>query len=170
MDPSTDSTPVATCPVFVPPHMIIGGSDIAKTAFEGFSADMREVTARSLSNARAWDQIAQDSARRSLDFYSLVSFNAAVAGQTGDTSNQQTTSPVRTGAADNVAAGATPANRITDETGAVAGGAVESATAQATLANVTAQVGELAAQVSSLTALVAQLVQNAKQPNPSPAA
>lgn len=106
--------PVATCSVFVPPHTVIGGSDVAGEAFKNFVGDMRAMTQAAEERSREWHDVAITNARRSGDFYSLVAFNAAVAGQTGDTSNQQTTSPRRTGAADTDSAGSSTANRSVD--------------------------------------------------------
>lgn len=58
--------------------------------------------------------------------------------------------PVAIGTGANVLAGANPAQRVTDSTGAVAGGAVNAGIALGTLNNVTAQVGILQTMVSEL--------------------
>ena len=58
--------------------------------------------------------------------------------------------PVAIGAGANLLAGSVPANRITDTTGAVAGGAVSAGIALGTLNNVTAQLGILQTMVDGL--------------------
>lgn len=58
--------------------------------------------------------------------------------------------PIAVGAGANVGAGSTPANRITDTAGAVAGGAVSAGIAMATLNNVSAQLGILQTMVDGL--------------------
>ena len=58
--------------------------------------------------------------------------------------------PVAVATGNNLTAGAAPANRITDTTGAVAGGAVNAAVGISALNNVTAQVGILQTMVSEL--------------------
>lgn len=112
----------------------------------------RELLARS----RAWESLQFRVANDAATISHAINAGIVLSGQVGTTSAQQTVSPVRTGSGDNLAAGSVPANRIVDETGAVAAGGIDSATAQATLNNVTAQLGEL-------TALVDQLAQNIKQ-------
>lgn len=142
---------------------LLGGAENMKLLFDDTMADLSDGRKMSRRHADAWETLRLKQAQN-LEFAThLANVNAVNAGQTGATENQQSVSPVRTGVADNVAAGATPANRITDTTGAVAGGAVNSATAQATLNNVTAQLGELTTLVASLAGLLAQQIQNAKQ-------
>lgn len=113
------------CQVFTPPHTVIGGSDIAAESFKNFVADMRTQTQFAQRNAEAWEAISRASAQRSaeitalqaqrsLDFYTLVAFGTQTADQTGQTSNQQTTAPRRTGAADTDSAGSATANRSVD--------------------------------------------------------
>ena len=93
--------------------------------------------------------------------------------------------PVAVSTGNNITAGGVPSNRVTDSTGAVAGGAINSATAQSTLNNVTAQLGELSTMVDGLaqatytanTAIaetqgtileqLGQLIQNGKQAAPA---
>lgn len=58
--------------------------------------------------------------------------------------------PVAVATGNNITAGGVPANRITDTSGAVAGGAVNAGIAMSTLNNVTAQVGILQTMVSEL--------------------
>jgi hypothetical protein len=58
--------------------------------------------------------------------------------------------PVAVASGANITAGSVPANRITDTTGAVAGGAVNAGIAMSTLNNVSAQLGILQTMVDSL--------------------
>jgi hypothetical protein len=113
----------------------------------------------------AWETLRLRNAQFAASFDHALLAGVAIANQVESTSDEQTSSPIRTGAGDNIAAGATPANRVVDETGAVAAGAVNSATAQATLGNVTAQLATLTTQVTilseSLAAFLAQSISNA---------
>lgn len=150
MDAATNTA----APTVMHQPTLLGGAENMKLLFDDTLAFLSE-------NRKAYASLqlrAAEDAQTIKHFANLAYLNAQ---QTGDTANQQTVSPIRTGAADNVAAGATPANRITDTSGAVAGGAIDSATAQATLANVTAQVADLVTQVASLAALIGQMVTNA---------
>jgi hypothetical protein len=58
--------------------------------------------------------------------------------------------PIAVGAGANLGAGSVPSNRITDTTGAVAGGAINSATAMATLNSLAEQTGILSTMVDGL--------------------
>ena len=75
----------------------------------------------------------------------------AVYGQGWEYNRQyDVANPVAVGAGANLTAGAAPANRITDTTGAVAGGAVSAGIALGTLNNVSAQLGILQTMVDGL--------------------
>ena len=133
---------------------LLGGAENMKLLFDDTMSFLSE-------NRRAYGSMqlrAAEDAQTIKHFANLSYLNAQ---QTGDTANQQTVSPIRTATGDNLVAGAAPANRVVDETGAVAAGAVNSATAQATLGNVTAQLADLTTQVAGLAALVSQIVTNA---------
>lgn len=149
MDPNPNLSPQVT-------HQpsLLGGAENMKLLFDDTMAFLSE-------NRRAYASIqlrAAEDAQTIKHFANLSYLNAQ---QTGDTANQQTVSPIRTASGDNLASGAAPANRVVDETGAVAAGGIDSATAQATLGNVTAQLADLTTQVAALAALVAQIVTNA---------
>jgi hypothetical protein len=148
---------------------LLGGAENMKLLFDDVQCHLSRTRGVSSSHDNAWETLRYQIAHDSQVVKHLAQLQSVTAGQTGDTANQQTVSPVRTATADNVAAGATPANRVVDEGGAVAATAVDSATVQATLANVTSQIGELVSAVTGLTALVAQIVKNAQQA-PAPAA
>ncbi len=113
----------------------------------------------------AWETLRLRNAQFAASFDHALLAGVAIANQVESTSDEQTTAPIRTATGDNIAAGSTPANRVVDETGAVAAGAVDSATAQATLGNVTAQLATLTTQVTvlaeSLSAFLAQTIANA---------
>lgn len=152
---------------------LLGGAENMKLLFDDTMSDISAGRKMNQRHADAWETLRYRVAHENQTVAHLAQLNVVISAQTGDTAGQQTVSPIRTGAGDNVAAGATPANRIVDTTGAVAAGAVNSATAQATLNNVTAQLAELATQVTGLAqaltdsnaaiaALLAQLVANAK--------
>lgn len=68
----------------------------------------------SLANSRAWNAFNLSIAQDAQTLKQLAVLNVINSSQTGDTANQQTTSPIRTGVGDYVAAGAVPANRATD--------------------------------------------------------
>ena len=145
---------------------LLGGAENIKLLFDEELDSRRETLARQ----RAWEAIsldlAQTASRRAQNaatFDHAINAGIILSGQVGTTSAQQTTSPVRTASGDNLAAGASPANRIVDETGAVAAGGVNASVAEAALGNVTAQLADLVTQVAGLAALIGQIVTNAKQ-------
>lgn len=142
---------------------LLGGAENMKLLYDDTMAHLSRVRGVEASHDQAWETLRFRIAQESQTITHLAQLNVVISAQTGDTEGQQSNAPIRTAAADNVAAGSTPANRITDTTGAVAGGAVNSATAQATLNNVSAQLGELVGMVANLAALLAQTVENAKQ-------
>ncbi len=89
---STSTVPVGlTSQVFIPPHTIIGGENIARVSAEAFATDMRLITQAAMKNSEAWAEIGITGARRSLDFYTAVAFNNITQDQTGAT---KTSAPV----------------------------------------------------------------------------
>lgn len=109
----------------------------------------------------AWETLRLRNAQFSASFDHALLASVAISNQTGQAEDQQAVTPIRTATGDNIAAGSTPANRVVDETGAVAAGAINSATAADAFGNVTAQLADLTTQVAALAALVAQIVTNA---------
>lgn len=103
-------------------------------------------------NSRGWAALELTNAQDNAFFKNLAVAGLLQLTQTGATEDQNLTKPVP--------------NTIADDNGAVASGAISSATAMATLTNVTAQVGELVTQVAALAALMAQLVTNAGTASP----
>lgn len=140
---------------------LLGGAENMKLLFDSVMNLQTQKLMDGQSDARAWDTLKLRISNNAATVDHLANLGLVAAGQAGVTEAQQTVSPVRTGAADNLASGSTPANRVVDETGAVAAGAVNSATAQAVLGNVTAQIADLTTQVAALAALIAQVVTNA---------
>jgi len=145
---------------------------------EGFSQQTAEVNAMNaklgldeqfdnrrelLARSRAWETLQLRISNDAATVSHMINVGAVLAGQVGTTSGQQTVSPVRTAVGENVTAGATPANRIVDTGGAVASGGISASVAEAALGNVTAQLANLVTEIAGLAALMAQVVQNAKQ-------
>lgn len=112
---------------------LLGGAENMKLLFDTTMAIVQQIVTDNQANARAWNALNLETAsRRSANngaYDHAVSMGSVLAAQAGVTESQQTVSPIRTGAADNLAAGGAPANRITDTTGAVAGGTIETASA-----------------------------------------
>lgn len=111
------------------------------------------------ANSRAWNAFTLETARDAQVVKHLAQISAVISNQTGQDEEDNIVKP-------------TP-NVVADDNAAVASGAISSATAQATLANVTAQVGELvsqvvglAAAVSAMQAMMAQMITNAGTANP----
>jgi hypothetical protein len=113
-----------------------------------------------------WEQLALRMANNSATFDHFVNMTTANAGQTGDTQGQQTNSAVRTGAADNLAAGAAPTNRVTD----TAGNAVAAGVAESVQTNVTSQVSALTEQITALGGTITTALQTVSTSNASIAA
>jgi hypothetical protein len=93
--------------VLIPATTTIGGEAVRAIGVESFAQDMRQIGQTAQRNADAWSQLAQESARlsqestrRSLDFYSQLSFNSLTQAQVGDTSANQTVNPNRTAVGD----------------------------------------------------------------------
>ena len=99
---------------------------------------------------QSFDQVLGLAAKLDAQFLQGLT-DRAVYGQGWEYNRQyDVANPVAIGTGANITAGGVPANRITDTTGAVAGGAVSAGIAMSTLNNVTAQVGILQTMVSEL--------------------
>jgi len=142
---------------------LLGGAENMKLLFDDTMTDTSDGRKMARRHADAWETLRLQTAQHAATVAHLAQLNVVISAQTGATEGQAQVTPIRTAAGDNLAAGAAPANRITDTTAAVAGGAIDSATAQATLNAVSVQLGELSSAVTGLAALVTQLVNNAKQ-------
>jgi hypothetical protein len=123
----------------VPQHTLIGGPENLKLLFDECLDARRET----LANQRAWEAHKLRVANNSATFDHFVNMFAATASasasQTGQTENQASVSPIRTGAADTQVqqpAGAVyPAIRNSDNLATTATGAVETAIAGVATAN-----------------------------------
>jgi hypothetical protein len=136
-----------TCyPTQIPPHTLIGGPENIKLLFDDTMSDISINRKSLLRHQDGWESLCLRNANFSASFDHMILANMAISGQTGDTSAQQTTSPIRTGIGDDVAAGATPQNRATD----TASSAVAAGIAESVQTNVTTQVSALTEQILAL--------------------
>lgn len=145
-----DVVPYGCGQLYLPPMTIIGGSEILSESFKNFANDQRALTLFAQRNSEAWAEVSINSARRSNDLYAVLTTGAVLAGQTGVTSNQQTTSPRRTGAADTDSAGSATAARSVDN--ATAGTAQGASVAQ------TAAYQQILQALSDNNALIAKFL------------
>lgn len=116
-------------------------------------------TMKSLSsNAYAWQNLNYAIAHDAAVVKHIANLNAVTSGQTGQTANEQTVSPERTGAGDALAAAAYPANRTIDTaTASVATAAAGVATANQSVADAVANL------MNAITAAVTQSAGKASQ-------
>jgi hypothetical protein len=153
--------PGTSAPHLVPPYTLLGGPENIKLLFDNAMALMQQSVADNQSNSRAYAAINLRRAENAATIDHLANVNAVISAQTGDTSNQQTTSPIRTGSGDNLAAGSVPANRVTD----TAAAGIAAAVTESVQTNVTSQISALTEQITALggtitTALQALAVSN----------
>jgi len=139
---------------------LLGGAENMKLLFDTVMALQLQSVADNQRDARR-------RADNAAAFDHLVSMTAAASGQVGDTSAQQTTSPIRTGIGDSMAATAYPANRAVDV--AAAGQAVNADTINAavTAGIANAITGSIPVLVSAIGDAVAAAVARALNPNAS---
>jgi hypothetical protein len=109
----------------------------------------------------AWESLRLMQAQNFAIASHAVNMNVVISAQSGDTSAQQTTSPVRSAAADNLASGAAPANRVTD----VAGNAVAAGMVESVQTNVTSQVSALTEQITALGGMITTALQAVSDTN-----
>lgn len=149
MDPAMNY-PGTSGPHLVPPYTLLGGPENLKLLFDTTMTLLQQMAADNQRNARGYAAIDLRRAENAATVDHLANMNVVISAQTGDTSNQQTASPIRTGIGDTMAASAYPANRATDTASAgVAAGVTESVQT-----NITAQVAEMVTQVGTLTTMV----------------
>jgi hypothetical protein len=158
MDPATPAMqyPGTSGPHLVPPYTLLGGPENLKLLFDNAMALLQQSVADNQANSRAYAAINLRRAENAATIDHLSNVNAVISAQTGQTSDQQTTSPIRTGAGDNLAAGAVPSNRVTD----TAAAGIAAAVTESVQTNVTAQVAEIVTQVGALTTMVNNLAGN----------
>jgi|SRR6185437_4868568 len=86
----------------------------AKLAYDAAAQLQHQSQVDNQSDSRAWGALRLLIAHNTEAFSHTVRMASATAGQTGQTENQQTVTPIRTGAGDYLASGSIPANRATD--------------------------------------------------------
>jgi hypothetical protein len=138
-------------PHLIPPYTLLGGPENMKVIFDRFAALMGQGVEDNQNNARAWANLSLRQATNAATIDNLAAMGTIISGQTGDTSNQQTTSPRRTGAGDTDAAGSATANRSVDN--ATAG------TAQAASVGLAATFQQVLQAISDNNAVIAQAMQ-----------
>jgi hypothetical protein len=158
--------PGTSGPHLVPPYTLLGGPENLKLLFDNAMALMQQSVADNQRNARAYAAIDLRRAENAATIDHLSNVNAVISAQTGQTSDQQTTSPIRTGTGDNLAAGAAPTNRVTD----TAGNAVAAGIAESVQTNVTTQISALTEQVLALGGTITTGLQAISDTNASIAA
>jgi hypothetical protein len=135
---------------------LLGGAENMKLLFDDTLSFLSRVRTNASGFDNAWNAYALSIATDAQTAKHLANINAVISGQTGQSADQQTVSPIRTGAADNLAAGGAPTNRVTD----AAGNAIAAGNAESVQTNVTAQVAEMVTQVGTLTTMVTSMNAN----------
>jgi hypothetical protein len=158
--------PATSGPHLVPPYTLLGGPENMKVIFDRFSALMGQGAEDNQANSRAWNAFNLGAATDAALIKHLAQLNLVTSSQTGDTSAQQTTSPIRTGIGDTMAAASYPPNRVTD----TASAAVAAGIAESVQTNVTTQVSALSEQITALGATITTAVQELADSNASIAA
>jgi len=153
---SVCSYPSTSSPHLVPPYTLLGGPENIKLLFDSVMQLMQQSVADNQANSRAYAALNLRRAENAATIDHLGSLNAVISAQTGDTSGQQTVSPIRTGIGDTMAAAAYPANRSTDQSSA----AIAAGIAESVQTNVTTQVSALTEQVAALGATITTTVQS----------
>jgi hypothetical protein len=111
----------------------------AKLTYDDVMADISESRKVKNSHDNAWETLRFRMASNAATVDHFVNVAAATADQTGETSNQQTTDPIRTGVGDTLAASSYTANRAVDTaTATVAVAAAGVATANQAIADAVA--------------------------------
>ena len=155
-NPSPAVLDTARFPPETPYVSLLGGHENMKLLFDNAMALMQQSIADNQANARAYQAINLRRAENAATIDHLGSLNAVISAQTGDTSNQQTTDPIRTGIADTMAAASYTPNRTAD----VSAAGIAAAVTESVQTNVTAQVAEIATQVATLSEMVQAMAGN----------
>lgn len=114
----------------------------------------------------AWETLRLRNSQFAASFDHALLSAVAIANQTGSTEDQQSVTPVRTAAGDNLAAGAVPANRVTD----TAAAGIAAAVTESVQTNVTSQVSALSEQILALGGTITTGLQAVSDSNASIAA
>jgi hypothetical protein len=126
----------ATTTAMIPSYTLVGGAENMKLLFDTMLGLQTQKVADDQASARAWANLNLYRATNAEVFSHAVNMFTVNAMQTGDTADTQTVSPIKTAAADNLAAGAVPANRTIDTAAAgIATGNVDIVAAMANVAN-----------------------------------
>jgi hypothetical protein len=160
------SYPGTSGPHLVPPYTLLGGPENLKLLFDNVMQVMQQGITDNQANARAYAAINLRRAENAATVDHLANMNVVISAQTGDTSNQQTVSPIRTGTGDTVAASAYTPNRTVD----TANGAVAAGIAESVQTNVTSQVSALSEQITALGGMITTALQAVSDSNASVAA
>src|ERR1700683_1989628 len=139
MDPVVAPTPYTSGPHMIPPYTLLGGPENLKLLFDTTMGILQQSVIDNQVNARAYNAINLRRAENAATVDHLANMNVVISAQTGDTSDQQTVSPIRTGVGDTVASSAYPANRATDQASA----GIAAAVAESVQTNVTTQISAL---------------------------
>jgi hypothetical protein len=125
----------------------LNNKHIFEAAHTFLTSERAQLSARLV---HSFDELASLTAKLNHQYLQGVT-DRAVFGQGWEYNRQyDLANPVAVAAGNDLTAGAAPANRITDTTGAVAGGAVNAGIALGTLNNVSAQLGILQTMVDGL--------------------
>ena len=139
---------------------LLGGAENMKLLFDDTMSDISARRKMAHSHADAWETLRYRIAQNAAAYDHAVSMGSVLAAQAGVTEGQQTVSPVRTAAADNLAAGSAPANRAIDvATVGVATAAEGIATANQSIADSVANL------MNALTAVIINASGGASTPS-----
>lgn len=101
-------------PQVIPAHSLLGGAENMKLLFDSVMSLQSQLIADNQANARAWNALNLRRAQNAATFDNLLAMTSAIAGETGETLEQQNASPVSQGEGQSAAAQAYPANRSVD--------------------------------------------------------
>lgn len=166
MDPIAPVPYGTSMPHMIPPYTLLGGPENVKLLFDTIMGLQTQMLADNQANARAYAALNLRAAENAAIASHFVNMNVVISAQTGDTSGQQTTSPIRTGTGDAVAAAAYTPNRTTD----TADAAVAAGIAESVQTNVTTQVSALSEQITALGGMITTALQAVSNSNASVAA
>lgn len=137
-----------------------------KMLYDDTSSDISINRKSLLRHQDAWETQRLRQAQFHASFDHALLAAVATSNQTGATEGQQSVTPIRTGVGDAVAAGAYPANRVTD----AADAAVAAGIAESVQTNVTTQVSALSEQILALGGTITTGLQTVADSNASIAA
>jgi len=158
-----------------PPTNTLGLNE--KLLYDDTFADVSQLRKQNIRFGEAWETLRITQAQLLAIVAHQANANIVIQAQSGGTQNQFGNQPQQQGAASNVAAGAVPANRATDQaSAAIAAGVAESVQNNVTtqISALTQQIGVLGGTLTTIlqavntgnaviAAALAQLIQNAKQ-------